>query len=79
MGKKRGDKWPTEYQYVVHATEPVRRTKYKGCVSRQTLRAQLRKTAFADIRAQYPGELHGKVRELVLAKAGNDYKALRVA
>ena len=76
MRKKRGDNWPTKYEHVVHATEPARRERYHGCVSRQTLRAQLRKEAFADIRAQYRGELHAKVREMALAKAHNEYHRL---
>lgn len=39
------NKFAPEYKHVVHATEEKRRERYQGCVSRQTLRAQLRQEA----------------------------------
>ncbi len=62
-----------EYVYVVHATEEIRRKRYHGCVSRQTLRAQLRRDAFAGIRAQYRGEEHGIVRKMAADRAKREY------
>ena len=70
------EKWLPDYKHVVHTTEAARRERYHGCVSRQTLRVQLRKEAFAEIRAQYPKELHGLVRRMAIARSHNDYVRL---
>lgn len=64
------------YVHVLHATETDRRAKYHGCVSRQTLRAQLRKDAVKDIRFRYPGEEHSVVRSMAFAKASRDYRSM---
>jgi len=36
-----GEPWIKKFEHVVHATEGDRRSKFVGCVSRQTLRRQL--------------------------------------
>ena len=64
------------YAHVAHATENQRREHYHGCVSRQTLRAQLRREAIAGIRAQYPGESHHLVRVMAFDKARREYRNL---
>ena len=73
MGKKRGDNWPTEYIHIVHATELERRKRYHGCVSRQTLRVQLRKDAQMQIRAENPKMNHAEVRMASRKAAGLEY------
>ena len=70
------NKYATLYRHVVHATESIRRGVYHGCVSRQTLRAQLRKEAIAGIRAQYPGEIHSLVRKMGFEKAKRTYREM---
>ena len=74
---------PSAYVHVVHATEQTRRNRYNGCVSRQTLRAQLRREAAANIGEQFPPNKHGHrdiprkiLRDMILTRARNDYRSL---
>lgn len=75
-----GLKFVQPYNHVVHATEETRRARYKGCVSRQTLRAQLRADARIEIDANYRGrdgkrgELHAVRRDMAQARARRDYR-----
>ena len=74
---------PPAYVHVVHATEQTRRDRYKGCVSRQTLRAQLRREATETIGQQFSRNRNGHrtisrslFRDMILARARNDYRAI---
>lgn len=69
--------------HVVHATEQERRNRYNGCVSRNVLRAILRKEAREDIDIKHrgrpgkAGETHGLRRSMAEAKGHRDYRAFR--
>ena len=74
---------PQPYVHVVHATERSRRDRYQGCVSRQTLRAQLRRESATKIGEQFPPNKNGHrdisrkiLRDMILARARNDYRSL---
>ena len=74
---------PPAYVHVVHATEQKRRDRYHGCVSRQTLRAQLRREVGAKIGEQFPPNKNGHrtirremLRDMILTRARNDYRSL---
>lgn len=71
---KKEIKWLPPYKPVVHATEAERREKFKGCVSRQTLRAVLRKEAYKEISDQFPGELHATRRAMAFSRMHRDYR-----
>lgn len=72
------------YKPVLHATETARRDKYKGCVSRQHLRAVLRKECQQDIRIvetkmiadgkQRFRKSHAEVRAKAFSMAKSDYR-----
>ncbi len=73
---KNNNKFAPQYKPVGHATEIERREKFKGQVSRQTLRAVLRQEAVREITQQFSGELHATRRAMGLARAHKDYRRL---
>jgi hypothetical protein len=66
-----------EYKHVVHVTEEARRAKFQGCVSRQTLRSKLRKSAQIEIRKSYPKMDHASVRQTASVEAREEFRRIR--
>ena len=65
-----------DYVHVVHATENARRDKYRGCVSRQTLRRQLMKEEQASIRQGDRKMPHSILRKHARMNAHTEYRFL---
>ncbi len=70
------NKFAPEYKHVIHATEQSRRERYHGCVSRQTLRAQLRREEQDALRNEGPKLLHAVVRRKSRELAHAEYRRL---
>ena len=70
------DKYALVYKHVVHKTEAARRDRYHGCVSRQTLRAQLRRDAEISIRIDHPKADHKAMRLLAAVESHQEYGRL---
>lgn len=72
-----GNKYVQKYEHVVLADEQERRDRYNGCVSRQTLRAQLRREEQEKMRAEHPKVAHSVIRAGSRQTAKQEYRRLR--
>lgn len=64
------------YVSVIHATEQVRQERYRGCVSRQALRAQLRKEKQQEASRENPKLPRAAIRRLAMFNAQYAYQKL---
>lgn len=65
-----------EYKYVVHATEEARRQRYHSFVSRQVLRARLRRDSIAEVKTKYPKWLRSDIRLFAHALVTHKYREM---
>mgnify|MGYP001619361246 CR=1 FL=1 len=65
-----------DYVHVVHTTEEARRAKYRGCVSRQTLRRQLMKDEQSSIRQNDRKMPHSALRKHARMNSHTEYRFL---
>lgn len=72
----KGAKWHPWSGAVVHVTEAARKLRYHGAESRQVLRAELRRRAYAAITKQYGGESRKLRRDMARVNATYNYTTL---
>lgn len=73
----KSNKYAPAYKHVVHATEDERRERFNGCVSRQTLRMQLREEMFEKYTAKNPKQSRAERRKTSSVAARLEFQRLR--